>query len=113
MVDAQSQATYFARPGDRQGYLLWVVRDTVVAQPFDPASTELTGSLVSVPGTEDVSSFSGTGRSSVTVSNDGTLLYQHRRLALSVGVVQTRWHRAGNGRRDRSVCRAAIVPRRR
>jgi hypothetical protein len=67
---------YFARPGDRQGYLLWVVRDTVVAQPFDPASREFTGSLVPVRGTEDVSSFLGTGRSSVTVSNDGTLLYQ-------------------------------------
>ena len=75
VVDAQSQAAYFLRPGDRQGYLLWVVGDTVVAQAFDPASTGLTGSLVSVPGTEDVSSFSGTSRSSVTVSSDGTLLY--------------------------------------
>jgi Tol biopolymer transport system component len=75
VVDTQSQAMYFARPGDRQGYLLWVARDTVVAQSFDPASTELMGSLVSVPGTEDVSSFSGTSRASVTVSNDGTLLY--------------------------------------
>jgi Tol biopolymer transport system component len=75
VVDAQSQAVYFARPGDRQGYLLWVVRDTVVAQAFDPASTGITGSLVSVPGTEDVSSFSGTGRTSVTVSSGGTLLY--------------------------------------
>ena len=75
VVDTQSQGVYFARPGDRQGYLLWVVRDTVVAQPFDPASTELRGSLVTVLGTEDVSSFSGTGRASMTVSNDGTLLY--------------------------------------
>ena len=51
------------------------MRDTVVAQPFDPASAEFTGPLVSVRGTEDVASFSGTGRSSVSVSNDGTLLY--------------------------------------
>jgi dipeptidyl aminopeptidase/acylaminoacyl peptidase len=76
LVDTSSNATYFARPGDRQGHLLWVVRDTLVAQPFDPASTEFTGPLVSVRGTEDVSAFSGTGRSSVSVSNDGTLLYQ-------------------------------------
>jgi eukaryotic-like serine/threonine-protein kinase len=75
VVDTQSQAVYFAPPGDRRGYLLWVVRDTVVAQRFDPASSELTGSLVSVPGTEDVSSFSATNRASVTVSKDGTLLY--------------------------------------
>jgi Tol biopolymer transport system component len=52
-----------------------VVRETVVAQPFDLASNELIGSLVSIPGTEGVSSFSGTGRATVTVSNDGTLLY--------------------------------------
>ena len=32
LFEAQSQALYFARPGNRQGYLLWVVRDTVVAQ---------------------------------------------------------------------------------
>ena len=75
VVDAQSQAVYFVRPGDRHGYLLWVVRDTVVAQRFDPASNELSGSRISVPGTEDVSSFSGTRRASVSVSNDGTLLY--------------------------------------
>jgi serine/threonine protein kinase/Tol biopolymer transport system component len=75
VADAQSQAVYFARPGDRQGYLLWVVRDTVVAQALDSTSMEIRGSLVSVPGTEDVASFSGTRRTTVTVSNDGTLLY--------------------------------------
>ena len=55
--------------------MLWVVRDTLVAQPFNAASNELTGSLVSVSGTENVSSFGGTSRANVTVSNDGTLLY--------------------------------------
>jgi serine/threonine protein kinase len=75
VVGTRSQAVYFARPGERQGYLLWVVRDTLVAQSFNPETTELTGSVVTVPGTEDVSSFSGTSRASVTASNDGTLLY--------------------------------------
>jgi serine/threonine protein kinase len=75
VIDTQSNAVYFARPKNGQGYLLWVVRDTLVAQPFNTGSNELTGSLVSVSGTEDVSSFGGTGRANVTVSNDGTLLY--------------------------------------
>jgi serine/threonine protein kinase len=75
VMDTQSSAVYFDRPGNGQGYLLWVVRDTLVAQPFNAASNELTGSLVSVSGTENVSSFGGTSRANVTVSNDGTLLY--------------------------------------
>ena len=75
VIDTQSSAVYFARPGNGQGYMLWVVRDTLVAQAFNPGSNELTGSLVSVSGGEYVSSFGGTSRANVTVSNDGTLLY--------------------------------------
>jgi Tol biopolymer transport system component len=75
MFDSQSQALYFTHPANRQGYVLRVVRDTLVAQRFEPATRELSGSLLSVPGTEGVSSFSGIGRANVTVSDDGTLLY--------------------------------------
>jgi eukaryotic-like serine/threonine-protein kinase len=75
VFDTQSQAIFFSHPVLRRGYFLRVVRDHVVAQAFDVQSGELTGSPVSLPGTEDVSSFSGPGRSSVTVSSDGTLLY--------------------------------------
>jgi Tol biopolymer transport system component len=51
------------------------VRDTFVEQTFDHATSTLTGSPISLPGTEGVSSFPGTGRTSVTISADGTLLY--------------------------------------
>ena len=44
-------------------------------QLFDLSSAQLMGSVVAVPGTEDVASSLGTNRTSVSVSNDGTLLY--------------------------------------
>jgi len=75
VVNAVSEATYVPGQRDRPGYLLWVAGDTVMAQPFDPASAELTGLVVAVPGTEDVASSLGTSRASVSVANDGTLLY--------------------------------------
>ena len=46
-----------------------------MAQPFDPQSAQLMGSVVAVPGTEGVASSVATQRASVSVSNDGTLLY--------------------------------------
>jgi Tol biopolymer transport system component len=75
LFNAGSDATYV--PGERNspGYLLWIARDTVMAQPFDPVSAQLTGSVVAVPGTADVASFVSTNRGSLSVSNEGTLLY--------------------------------------
>jgi len=75
LFNSGSDATYVHGQGNRPGHLLWVVRDTVMAQPFDAQSTQLTGSVVTVPGTEGVASSVATQRSSVSVSNDGTLLY--------------------------------------
>ena len=90
VFNAASEATYVPGPrGNSPGYLLWVARDTVMAQPFDPASAQLMGSVVAVPGTEDVASSVATNRASVSVSNDGTLLYSSGRVPLSVGVVWT------------------------
>jgi hypothetical protein len=75
LFNAASDATYV--PGQRYspGYLLWVARDTVMAQPFDPQSAQLIGSVVAVPGTGGVASSVATQRTSVSVSSDGTLLY--------------------------------------
>jgi len=70
-----SEATYVRSQNNRPGYLLWVARDTVMAQPFDPASAQLMGAAVAVPGTKDVASSVAMGRASLSVSNDGTLLY--------------------------------------
>jgi eukaryotic-like serine/threonine-protein kinase len=75
VFDTASEATYVPGQRNNPGYLLWVARDRVMAQPFDPASAQLIGSVVAVPGTEDVASSVAANRASVSVSNDGTLLY--------------------------------------
>jgi eukaryotic-like serine/threonine-protein kinase len=46
-----------------------------MAQPFDPRSMQLMGSAVAVPGTGGVASSVAAQRTSLSVSNDGTLLY--------------------------------------
>ncbi len=75
LLKAASDATYVPGPRNSPGHLLWVARDTVMAQPFDPQSAQMTGSVVAVPGTGGVASSVAAQRSSVSVSNDGTLLY--------------------------------------
>jgi len=76
VFEAPSSVRYYPGRGVGRGYLLWVAQDRVMAQHFDEASAQLTGSPVVVPGTEDTASFPGTFRASVSVSNDGTLLYR-------------------------------------
>lgn len=75
VLNTASDATYVPGQSNSPGYLVWVARDTLMAQPFDSASAQLMGSAVAVPGTEDVASSVATNRASVSVSNDGTLLY--------------------------------------
>ena len=75
LFNSPSDAAYI--PGNRNtpAYLLWVARDALMAQPFDPKSAQLMGSVLTVPGTGGVASFLGSNRTSVSTSNDGTLLY--------------------------------------
>ena len=75
LLKSASDATYVPGQGDSPGHLLSVARDTVMAQPFDAQSAQLTGSVVAVPGTGGVASYVAIQRTSVSVSNDGTLLY--------------------------------------
>jgi len=75
VLKSGSEATYVPGQRNSPGYLLWVARDTVMAQRFDPRSAQLMGPVVAVPGTAGVASSAGTSRASVSVSNDGTLLY--------------------------------------
>jgi Tol biopolymer transport system component len=72
---ALAEVLYFQSPARDGGYLLWVAQDKLFAQRFDPASGQLSRSPVSVPDTEDIASSLGTNRGSMSVSNDGTLLY--------------------------------------
>ena len=51
LFNAASAATYVPGQHNSPGYVLWVARDTVMAQPFDPPSAQLMGSVVAVPGT--------------------------------------------------------------
>ena len=76
LLDSASDAAYVPGPQrNSPGRLLWVAGDTVMAQPFDPQSGQLTGAAIAVPGTGGVASSVATQRNSVSVSNDGTLLY--------------------------------------
>ena len=68
-------ATYLAGRDGSPGHLLWVARDALMAQRFDPQSGQLSGSVVAIPGTGSIAASLGTRRASVSVANDGTLLY--------------------------------------
>src|SRR5262245_6684937 len=72
---ALSEVLYFHSPARNAGYLLWVAQDKLFAQRFDPASRQLSGSPVAIPDIEDIASSLASNRGSVSVSNDGTLLY--------------------------------------
>lgn len=58
VLDSQSYATFF-RAGDGQGYLMWVVRGSLVAQRFDPASAQLSGAPIPVSGIDGVAAYAG------------------------------------------------------
>jgi Tol biopolymer transport system component len=75
LLDSTSDATYVPGPRDSPGYLLWIARDAVMAQPFDPQSASLMGSAVAVPGSGFAAAVLSTQRASLSASNDGTLLY--------------------------------------
>jgi dipeptidyl aminopeptidase/acylaminoacyl peptidase len=75
LINSASEATYVPGQRNNPGYLLWVAQDTVMAQRFDPRSVQLIGPVVALPGTGGVAFDAAAQRASVSVSNDGTLLY--------------------------------------
>ncbi|HEU4694011.1 MAG TPA: protein kinase, partial [Vicinamibacterales bacterium] len=76
VFEAPSNVKYYPGQGTGPGYLLWVAQDRVMAQQFEAVSAQLVGSPLVIPGTEDTASFPGSFRGSVSVSNEGTLLYR-------------------------------------
>jgi Tol biopolymer transport system component len=62
-------------PRGKQGYLLWVRQQTLIAQPFDPGQARLSGDPVPVSGAEGVALVPGFGRAHLSVSNNGTILF--------------------------------------
>jgi serine/threonine protein kinase len=67
LVTVNSPAEY------SNGYLLYVRKDLLVAQPFDPSSLKVTGEPIPLSGHVSAAG----GLALFGASNDGTLIYQH------------------------------------
>jgi WD40 repeat protein len=73
-----ASAAYSPAHGKHPEYLYWLREHTLMAQPFDSQHARLSGDAAPVPGAEAISSISlapGNVRSSVSVANDGTILF--------------------------------------
>ncbi|HKW32855.1 MAG TPA: protein kinase [Candidatus Acidoferrum sp.] len=71
-------AAYSPARGKHSEYLYWLRERTLMAQPFDSQHGRFSGDAVAVSGAEAISSVSsapGNVRPSVSVSNDGTILF--------------------------------------
>ena len=68
-------AAYSPARGKRPEYLYWVREQALVAQPFDSKHARLLGDGTSVLGAEMVGLTVPLGRSSVSASNDGIILF--------------------------------------
>jgi len=73
--ETSAAAAYSAAHGKHPEYLYWLRQQALVAQPFDSKHARLSGDGVPVPGAEMVALTVALGRSSVSVSNDGTILF--------------------------------------
>ena len=73
--DASAAPAYSPAHGTHPEYLYWLRQQALVAQPFDSKHARLLGDSVPVPGAEVVTLTAALGRSSVSVSNDGTILF--------------------------------------
>ena len=73
--ETSAAAAYSPAHGKHPEYLFWLRQQALVAQPFDSKHTRLSGDGVPVPGAEMVALTVALGRSSVSVSNDGTILF--------------------------------------
>jgi Tol biopolymer transport system component len=74
LVATNREAYYAAPSGGGQGHLIFLRDTTLMAQPFDPVRTELTGE--SVPIAEGVDSYAGQFYGLFSVSDNGTLVYR-------------------------------------
>jgi Tol biopolymer transport system component len=72
---ASASVTYSPAHGRHPEYLYWLREKSLVAQPFDSRHARLSGDAEPVPGAELVASAPGYVHASVSVSNDGTILF--------------------------------------
>jgi Tol biopolymer transport system component/predicted Ser/Thr protein kinase len=73
--DTSAAPAYSPAHGTHPEYLYWPREQALVAQPFDSKHARLFGDGVPVPGAEAVALTPALGRSSVSISNDGTILF--------------------------------------
>ncbi len=73
LLPGQDNALYIASPGARAGHLVFRRHDKLMAQAFDPARRELSGTAF--PAAEGVGQGENTGLGAFSVSNHGGLAY--------------------------------------
>jgi eukaryotic-like serine/threonine-protein kinase len=73
--ETSASAAYSSAHGEHPEYLYWLRQQSLVAQPFDSKQARLLGDTVSVPGTEVVAVTAALAHSSVSVSNEGSILF--------------------------------------
>jgi eukaryotic-like serine/threonine-protein kinase len=74
LLAANRQAYFSQSPGGGAGYLIFLRETTLMAQPFDPVSRELSGDPV--PIAEGIDSFQPQSYGMFAVSDTGTLVYR-------------------------------------
>jgi hypothetical protein len=75
VMAAPHDAAFVPPQGSEPAYVVRVLGDAVVVQPFDLAAMQLTGASATIPGAGNATTSSGTGRSNLSVADDGTILY--------------------------------------
>jgi len=73
--DTSAAPAYSPARGKHPEYLYWLRQPALLAQPFDSKNARLLGDSVPVPGAEVVAMTPAIGHSSVSVSNEGTILF--------------------------------------
>ena len=73
VLAADSNAVYVPSIETKQGYLLFVREQTLMAQPFDPSKAQTTGDAV--PVAEHVDYLPGNSQGQFSASQNGTLVY--------------------------------------
>lgn len=75
LKDSSASPAYSSRHGNHPEYLYWLRQQGLMAQPFDSKQARLLGESVPVPGADAVSVMAALAHSSVSVSNEGTILF--------------------------------------
>jgi eukaryotic-like serine/threonine-protein kinase len=75
LMESWLAGAYSPPRGKHPAYLYWVRQQALMAQPWDIEHGQLSGDPVPVPGARIVSYVSAFGRASLSVSNDGTILF--------------------------------------